>query len=142
MWKMKIYLPVLFAALLIASCAGTKKLARVEFSEPAGQATDSVEYELVVLDPGFETWYILHSRPSWYHTQNYYELWNRQYVTAWNTKAMSSRYSRMFESTIDYDPFTDYGLEINHKLFYYFQYVERELGIPILSPGTSPHFML
>ncbi len=139
---MKLKFLVLFTAVLFASCAGPEKLARVELNNQEGQAADSVEYELVVLDPGFETWFLMHSRPSWYHTQSYYELWNRQFVSAWNTKSMSSRYSRMFDSTIDYDPTADYGLEINHKLFYYFQYVERELRIPVLTPGTSPHFLL
>lgn len=139
---MRLHLLVFFAAVLLASCTATRKLGSVELSNLEKEVSDSVKYELVVLDPGFESWFIAHSRPSWYHSQSYYENWNKQYVTEWNAKAMSARHSKMFHSSIDYDPFTDYGLEINHKLFYYFQYVERELGIPILAPGTSPHFLL
>jgi hypothetical protein len=125
-------------ALILASCAGTKKAGKVELNPSTEAVDDSVQYELIVLDPGFESWYLTRSKPSWFHSLEYYENWNRQYVTAWNYKATTPRNNRVFDTTIDYDPFTDYGLEINHKLFYYFQYVESELGIPILQPGASP----
>jgi thioredoxin-related protein len=128
--------------LILASCAGNKKLSKVAISNRDNEISDSTEYELIIFDPGFETWYLSHSKPDWYHSKDYYETWNRQYVTAWNSKAMDMRYSRFFESTIDYDPFVDYGLELNHKLFYYFMYVEKGLKIPILPPGTGPQSVL
>ena len=130
---------LIIISIVFVSCSGTKKLPGVNIKNGETSVEDSVEYELIVFDPGFETWYLSHSRPSWYHSQNYYESWNRQYVTEWNYKATSSRYSRYFDTTIDYEPFIDYGLELNHRLFYYFQYVEKVLRIDILSPGMSPH---
>lgn len=130
---------LLIVFVVFASCSGSRKLPKVDIKNTDSQATDSVEYELIVFDPGFESWYLSYSKPSWYHSQNYYESWNRQYVSEWNHKAMSSRYSRFFETTIDYDLYTDYGLELNHRLFYYFQYVEKVLKIDILSAGISPH---
>jgi thioredoxin-related protein len=128
--------------LILASCAGNKKLSKVAISNRDNEISDSTEYELIIFDPGFETWYLSHSKPDWYHSKDYYETWNSQYVIAWNSKAMDMRYSRFFESTIDYDPFVDYGLELNHKLFYYFMYVEKGLKIPILPPGTGPQSVL
>lgn len=126
------------AVLLVAACTSSRKAGKVELTrEPPG--TDSTSYELIVLDPGFESWFITRSQPAWFHSQEYYENWNRQYVTEWNLKASSPRHSRIFESILGYDPTVDYGLAINHKLFYYFLYVEKELGIPILMPGISPH---
>ena len=135
--KTKYFLIIM--AIFIIACAGNKKLVKVTISDRESETTDSVEYELIVFDPGFETWFLTHSKPQWYHSQQYYESWNKQYVSAWNAKAISPRYGRIFETTIDYDYFTDYGLELNHKLFYYFQYVEKALEIDILPSGTAPH---
>ena len=139
---MKAKYVLILAAIFIIACSGNKKLAKVAISDKEVEAADSVEYELIVFDPGFETWFITHSKPEWYHSQEYYESWNKQYVSAWNSKAISPRFGRIFETTIDYDYFTDYGLPINHKLFYYFQYVEKELKINILPPGSGPRSVL
>ncbi len=133
---------LLVTVALLAACSGPTKLTRVDINNREEDITDSVEYELIILDPGFESWFLMYSRPDWYHSQRYYETWNLQYVTAWNAKVMTPRYSRFFETTIGYEPFTDYGLELNHKLFYYFQYVERELKIPVLPQGMGPRSAL
>lgn len=98
---------------------------------------DSLEYQLETFDPKFETWYLLHDSPSQYRSQSYYEGWNRQYVSAWNANAMEIRKSSFFETIVGYDPSVDYGFELNHKLFYYFQYVENVLKIQIMEGG--PH---
>ena len=135
------YLLIFFVSIIFA-CAGNKKLAKIDIKDKEEAAKDSVEYELIIFDPGFETWFLTHSKPQWYHSQEYYETWNKQYVSSWNAKAVSSRYSRVFETTIDYDYFTDYGLELNYKLFYYFQFVEKELKIEILPSGSGPHSVL
>ena len=71
-----------------------------------------------------------------FKSQAYYENWNRQYVSAWNFNATQASKSNFFEPIVGYEPDVDYGLEINHKLFYYFQYVENVLKIEILP--TAP----
>jgi len=98
---------------------------------------DSLEYELETFDLKFESWYQLHNTPSEYRLQSYYESWNQQYVFAWNSNAMNSRKNSFFEPIVGFDPTEDYGFELNHKLFYYFQYVENVLKIRIISGG--PH---
>ncbi len=100
---------------------------------------DSIEYELETFDGKFETWYQLHKLPSMYRSLEYYESWNQRYVIAWNTKAMHSG-SSFFEPIVGYDPTEDYGFDLNHELFYYFQYVEKVLGIPIMA--VSPNSVL
>jgi len=138
MKKIQIFLLILI--IVVASCAGNKKLAKVNIRNQ--ETSDSVEYELITFDPGFETWYLKNSKPAWYHSGEYYEIWNRQYVTAWNAKVLDPRYNRYFDSTIEYDPGIHYGIELNHRLFYYFQYVEKALKIDILPPGAGPHAFL
>lgn len=124
-------LVLLFLAIL--ACSGGKSLTIEE--KPEQSEEDSVSYELIVLDPGFENWFITRAQPSNMRNQSYYESWNERYVDAWNVQRVGFRYSQLIHGNIDYDRNTDYGLEINHKLFYYFMYVENVLKIQLVPNG-------
>ncbi|HHU95776.1 MAG: DUF6146 family protein [Bacteroidota bacterium] len=125
-----LYMLVLMAAM--AACSGPKGVVAIEPNGGAPLLEDSISYELIVLDPGFESWYLLHGTPTKYRSQSYYENWNHRYVSEWNHKATSPGKHSFFQPIHGYEQGVDYGFELNHKLFYYFQYVERELKIPIL----------
>lgn len=113
----------------------TQKNVQVENRTIEISEEDSVEYDLETFDVRFETWYELHNTPSTYRSQGYYESWNKQYVSAWNYNSMHPTKDWYFEPVIGYDPTVDYGFELNHELFYYFQYVERVLKIRIMPGG-------
>lgn len=132
----KIYFVIGILAFIVA-CSSQKKIAHVPQVEKAEMAEDSLEYELETFDTKFETWYQLHDNPSQYRSQQYYESWNRQYVSAWNINAMTPGKGSFFESIVGYDPHEDYGFELNHELFYYFQYVENVLRIRIIPNGPN-----
>ena len=83
---------------------------------------DSVEYKLIIFDPGFETWLAMQPSKNFYSKQ-YYEQRNRLYTMEWNHRYVTS-FSNRYETYIDYDPDTDYGLDLNYKLYYYFKYFE------------------
>ncbi len=129
---MKKVVLLIVLAVFIASCSGPKNAVKIEPNANEAVQQDSTEYELVVFDPHFESWYLLHDSPALYQSQGYYEGWNQQYVNQWNYLAAHSRRGSFFEPIVGYEPGVDYGFELNHKLFYYFQYVERVLRIPIL----------
>lgn len=129
--KIKIYLLTFILSLMIAACSSQRSLPTA--SAPEITADDSTEYDLIVFDHGFETWYLLQPSPAIDHSIQYYENWNRQYVDEWNYRTGTSRF---FSSPINYDPDENYPLEIEHRLYYYFQYVEKELNIPILRGKT------
>ncbi len=98
---------------------------------------DSLQYELIVLDAGFTSWFQTNRKPEWFYTQNYLENWNTRYVAAWNEKVMNQRFQRLnsdnpFIEEIDYRSGIDYGLKLNHTLFHYFKYIEEDWG-PVLS---------
>ncbi len=135
---MKLIYFILFI-LLIVACSTNKELSKQDTESPQEVVAeiDSVSYELIVLDPGFEIWFLTTGKASWYHSQHYYEGWNVRYVTAWNHKEMGYRHAQLLDGYIDYDRQTDYGVDINHKLFYYFQYVENVLNIPIIHGGPK-----
>ena len=93
---------------------------------------DSVEYELIVLDPGYDS-YLIMQPPMQYYSQQYYERWNWRYVTEWNARHMQAlRYGDLYETYIDYRPEIDYGLELNYKLYYYFRFFEKENKVDLL----------
>ncbi|HHX31492.1 MAG TPA: hypothetical protein GX712_02745 [Bacteroidales bacterium] len=129
---MKNILMLIVVILLIWGCSGPKGVVSLEPNNGDVATVDSIEYELIVMDTGFETWYLLQDSPTHYRSQQYYEGWNRQYVSAWNAYANQPSRRSFFQSIIGYESNVDYGFELNHKLFYYFQYVEKVLKIPIL----------
>ena len=123
--------------IIVAACTGGKKIVMIEASDNKAVPDDSIKYELETFDTRFETWFKLHDNPALYHSETYYATWNRQYVDAWNYNAGDPSKSDFFEPIVGYDPGVDYGFDLNHKLFYYFMYVEHVLKIPIL-PGGGP----
>ena len=124
-----ILLLILFAISIDAS--GQKRRDRLK--EKADTVTvDSLEYKLLIFDPGFEGW--LASRPSKeFYSKEYYEIRNQLYVLEWNQRYLSSRDHGRYETYIDYRPGIDYGLDINYKLYYYFRYFEETNHIKLVN---------
>jgi len=123
--------------LVIVACSTQKKVVE-KIDKPLEIATDdSLEYELQTFDTNFETWYVLHNTPAQTRSQTYYEGWNRRYVDSWNFNATDMQKGSFFEPIVGYDPTRDYGFELNHKLFYYFQHVENVLKIQIIAGGPK-----
>jgi len=99
-------------------------------------STDTVEYELIVIDPGFES-FLATQKPASFFSQDYYETWNYRYVTEWNLRHSDPMvYGDLYETRIDYDPHTDYGLELNYRLYYYFRFFEEKNQVHLV-PGRQ-----
>ena len=137
-WYLRFYLMpfvVLLATLAIASCGTTKPSATQKQKVEMIAHNDSTEYSLIVLDSGFEG-YIATKPPANYHSQQYYENWNRQYVVEWNIRHRNPlRYGGFYETAIDYDPMENYGLALNYRLYYYFQFIKERYGIVLIERG-------
>ncbi|MEX0982231.1 MAG: DUF6146 family protein [Bacteroidales bacterium] len=120
---------ILFSlAPLLSAQQDTLKLKKNEVSK------DSVEYELIIIDPGFE-FFLATQKPMEFYSQSYYETWNYRYVTEWNYRhSQPLTYGDIYETYIDYSPHIDYGLELNYKLYYYFRFFEKKHGVKLL-PG-------
>lgn len=123
--------------LVVAACSTTKTAIKVEQSSNETSEPDSIEYALETFDAKFESWYQMQKSPARYRSQSYYEYWNRLYVSEWNYKSSRGYRNAFFEPIIGYNPHEDYGFELNHELFHYFQYVEKVLGIQILTAGPK-----
>ena len=119
------------------SCSGLRSLKSSNEQKTSIQldriGTDSTEYDIIVMDPGFESWFIKNRKPPWYHTKEILAIKNWQYVSVWNHKVTSGdlqmrNQNNPFTETIDYRHGIDYGLDVNYKLYYYFKYIESTWG--------------
>lgn len=124
---------ILLAVVLLIGCTSSRRVLRAPAENVIDLSQNEEEYELIVLDPGFETWYATAWNPAKDRNEDYYSLWNSRYVIEWNYKATQPHTSRFFDSIIQYDSTADYGIEIERKLYYYFRWVDTKLGIPILN---------
>ncbi len=107
--------------------------------KPVVIENDSLEYEIIIFDIGFTLYLNSVARPMNYYSQNYLENKNNIYVTNWNMRALNpSRFdSSIFENVIEYNPQVNYGLEVNYKLFNYFQFAQQKYKIR-LDGGSGP----
>ena len=138
---------LLFVALItVSSCTGTKKAAdisdkeqvdisdkeKMAFTQQEGDtvriASDSTEYEIIIIEPGFYTWLQSIARPEGYYSQTYLENRNQILVINWNQRALQPlRYGGdLYQMQINYDVNIDYGYEVNYKLYNYFIYFQRK----------------
>lgn len=125
------FLVILMAGFTLA-CSSKKQITEPGTSgtDAALAEADTVEYELLIIDPAFETWFRRNQRPENYYSLEYLENWNRQLVMQWNM--MLGRQGRpdcMPTNYIEYDPDASYGLTLNHKLFYYFRFLQQRCRI-------------
>lgn len=89
-------------------------------------ANDSLEYEILIIEPGFNTWLAATARPQGYYSQTYLESRNVIYVLEWNRRVLNPLQfnPNLYELQIDYDNNTNYGYNVNYKLYNYFIYFQ------------------
>lgn len=87
---------------------------------------DELEYEIIIIEPGFNFWLASQARPEGYYSQQFLENRNYQYVIEWNQRVLQpQRFSpNLYEMQIDYQNGIDYGYEVNYKLYNYFIYFQ------------------
>lgn len=129
---MKNLIHFIVIAFLIISCSSTKnstskkeEVITIAKNDTVRIANDELEYEVIIIDPGFSSWLASRARPRNYYSQNYLETRNRTWVTNWNINVNSASRNRdLFEMSINYDNTTDYGYEVNYLLFNYLTYFQ------------------
>lgn len=88
-------------------------------------ANDSLEYEVIIIDPGFNTWLASRARPRNYYGLSYLENKNIFWVNEWNLRVLNPlRYGNLYQMRIDYDARTRYGYEVNYLLYNYLVYFQ------------------
>lgn len=102
--------------------------AQTSTSRPIGDtiriANDDLGYEIIVIDPGFNSWMMTNARPRGYHSQTYLENRNRTWVLGWNERARNPRSGAAYLMPIDYQNGINYGYEVNYLLYNYLTYFQ------------------
>lgn len=140
MKKKYIALSILFFSITLAfiSCGTSKETVNITdeekaaFQQTVGDtiqiANEETEYEIIIIEPGFNTWLQSIARPEGYYSQSFLENRNQIMVLNWNQRVLQpQRFSpNLYELQIDYLSNIDYGYEVNYKLYNYFVYFQRK----------------
>ncbi len=123
-----------FVLLLICCCSQKKTLVTSNSAAKAIATTkkdtirianDSLQYEIIIIEPGFEAW-LTTQKPRNYYSLIFLENRNIRFVTEWNNRvAQPHRFDPTFyEMRIDYFTSIHYGYEVNYLLYHYFMYFQ------------------
>ncbi|MDP5158753.1 MAG: DUF6146 family protein [Flaviramulus sp.] len=124
----------LLISVLVFNCKTSKttsnkedeKLANIKQNDTVTIANDDLEYEIIIIEPGFNYWLMSTARPEGYYSQQFLEMRNYQYVVAWNQRVLQPLKfdPTLYELQIDYQTGIDYGYDVNYKLYNYFIYFQ------------------
>ena len=90
-------------------------------------ANDSLDYEIMIIEPGFYGW--LGTQPQrGYYTQSSMEITNQFKVREYNLRVLNpTRFDpNLYVWRIDYESKIDYGYEVNWLLYNYFLFFEKK----------------
>jgi len=129
---MKTCLAILLILGLIWSCGPTHNaISNTSETNATEQDTvrisnDDLEYEIIIIEPGFNSWLVSVAKPEGYYSQSFLESRNIVLVQSWNDRVLQPyKYnSNLYDMQIDYNPGINYGYEVNYKLYNYFIYFQ------------------
>jgi len=123
--------------LVVTSCNSSKNTIettaeeKIAFAQKEGDTveivSDKTEYQIIIIEPGFNFWLQSIARPEGYYSQSWLENRNQIFVMNWNQRVIQPmRWDpNLYQLQIDYQPSIDYGYEVNYKLYNYFIYFQR-----------------
>lgn len=142
---MKNLLSIVLILVLFSKCktsktntAETTDMPFIETQDTIRIANDKLEYEIVIIDFGFESWMTRRARPREYYAQSFLEINNIQFVSEWNRRVVTPGYDKnLYEMTINYRQGIDYGFEVNYMLYNYFVFFQEKYNQKLSShvPG-------
>ncbi len=125
------YLIILFLAASLISCSTQKQGTKQVFKDSKMNtdtiriANDSLEYEIVIVEPGFNAW-LASQRPRGYFGLNYLDQRNDFYIIIYNMRVNDPMGfdPNLYPFRINYEMDVDYGYEVNYLLYHYFLFFE------------------
>jgi len=129
---MKKVVTILLVVGFIISCNSTQKTVAdstnvsTKTPDTVRIANDEIEYEVIIIDAGFNSFLYGQARPRGYYSESFLEQRNRLYVMEWNSRVLQpTRYDpNLYEMQIDYDSRIHYGYEVNYLIYNYFIYFQ------------------
>lgn len=127
----KIIYTFILAAFIIG-CATTKTTKDISdtaqaLSDTVRIANDSLEYEIIIIEPGFNAW-LATQRPRGYYEQFWLENRNIFLVAEYNRRFFNGLQfdPNLYIQQIDYRREIDYGYEVNYLLWHWFQFFQQQ----------------
>lgn len=127
---MKNWLIFLFITAISFACGSQKQV--VENATESRLESDSLSYEITIMDVGFDQWYRVNFSPAMDRDNSFYQMKNRIGISNWNDYYIRGKHQAIIGSYIHYDPAEDYGIEVNRQLYWYFKYIEESFRVPLL----------
>ena len=88
-------------------------------------ANEELEYEIIIIDGGFTSWFNTFARPRGFYSQSYLEIRNQFWVQEWNYRVnRSPQQNSIYDWPINYDSSVNYGYEVNYMLYNYLVYFQ------------------
>jgi len=118
--------------LFIYSCGSGRDMKSSPASSTANDtvriANDSLQYEIIIIEPGFNLFINSLAKPKGYYSQSYLESKNQILVQEYNSRVKNPlNYNpNLYIQEINYDPFVNYGYDVNYMLYNYFVYLSQE----------------
>lgn len=130
-YRMKTTFYILLALCFLIGCGSYQpKPALDENSSTAADtlriANDSLEYEIIIIEPGFNAW-LATQPPRGQYAQSTMEMRNWIKVKEYNLRVNSpSRFNKsIYVFPIEYERNVNYGYEVNYLLYNYFIFFEK-----------------
>lgn len=131
-------LPILIGLFWVAVTSAQKDTLNISKEEQAYFNSDDAEaveikdeeseYEIIIIEPGFNFWLNSLARPEGYYSKTFLENRNNILVTNWNLRVQQPLNfdPQLYQFEINYSPTIDYGYEVNYKLYNYFIFFQRK----------------
>ena len=99
-----------------------------EDEEAVELKSEKTEYEIMIIEPGFNAWLRSIAMPEGFYSQQFLENRNAILVLNWNQRVQQpfNFNPQLYQFEIDYRSGIDYGYEVNYKLYNYFIFFQRK----------------
>lgn len=90
------------------------------------EKNEDEEYDIIVLDPQYETFRLTIARPMNFYSEDYYKRYNQRYVNEWNLRhSQPFNYDPDFYTmAINYEANKKYGINLEYKLYTFFEFIK------------------
>lgn len=103
------------------SAENTEKLT----SDTIHISNPDLEYDVIIIDGGFTSWFNTYAKPKNFYTQTFLENRNRFWILEWNNRARNPmKYGNIYDMQINYDNNTDYDYHVNYMIYNYLVYFQ------------------
>ncbi len=121
-------LPLFLLIIAAASCGSVQKDVQNStqaINDTVRIANDSLEYEIIIIEPGFNQW-LATRRPRGFYEQFWLENRNIILVNEYNNRVVNSTQfnPNLYLQQINYDRTVDYGYEVNYLLWNWFEFFQ------------------